>query len=318
MKSCIYIGTVGTGVWSSTDFGGSWNPAFGGKNLVDRVWSFSWHPKDPDVVWGGTDRGIVRQDASGAVHEIASPFSDRQVWAMVQSPHNPKLMLAGTRPGAIFRTQDGGLTWEDLSVDIAQECHIGMTRITRIRFDPMDEATYWVAVEVDAVHVTRDHGKSWEKLENGFEFPDIHDLAICNEHGSRKLLAATALGLYSSKNDGQTWEWQKLDTPWQYTRGLELASNANGSCFLGVGDGPPGTTGRLLRSRDWGLSWERSNIPQPTNSTMWNIAVNVADPSLVYASTIKGQVFRSSDSGASWVRLEREFTDTRTLLWHPV
>lgn len=316
MNSCVYVGTVGSGIWSSIDLGESWSPTFGGAEHVDGAWSLSWHPDCPEVVWAGTAAGIVRQEG-GKLRRVASPFDNRQVWALAQSSQDPDLMLAGTRPGAIFKTQDGGLSWEDLSVNVAQECVIGMTRITRIRFDPIDEGTYWIAVEVDGVHVTRDHGRNWQRLVNGFEFPDIHDLAIVNDGGVRKLLAATAVGLYISNDDGQSWERQDLDSPWQYTRGLELGTDNCGTVFLGNGDGPPGSSGRLLRSDDMGESWTDSNVPGLTNSTMWNIAVNVKNPSLVFASTILGQVYRSSDCGASWMQTSSEFEQIRSLLWHP-
>ena len=36
----------------------------------------------------------------------------------------------------------------------------------------------------------QERGESWDKLDNGFKFPDIHDIAILNDNG-RKLLAAT-------------------------------------------------------------------------------------------------------------------------------
>lgn len=48
----------------------------------------------------------------------------------------------------------------------------------------------WVSDEIDAIHRSRDGGESWDKLDNGFKFPDIHDIAILNDNG-RKLLAAT-------------------------------------------------------------------------------------------------------------------------------
>ncbi len=318
MKSVVHAGTIGWGVWSSADCGESWQPAFRGLNMECRAWTLSWHPAEPGVLWAGTDMGILRQSEDGSATHIRSPADGKRVWALAQSPHDPQILLAGTHPGALYKTDDGGLTWAELPTLIAEECLIGKPRVTRIRFDPIDEGTYWVSVEIDAVHVSRDHGESWRKLDNGFEFPDIHDLVVFEQDSNRRLLAATALGLYSSEDEGESWHWHELDSPWQYTRGIELKSSLDGTVFLGNGNGPPGSKGRLLKSDDWGETWEGAKLPATTNSTVWSIATNSADPDLVYACTNLGQMFRSSDGGSSWNKLPREFGEIRCMLWHPM
>ena len=304
MSARVYVGTVGSGVWSSDDLGETWDSHFNGNSSVNRVWSLCWHHGEPNVVWAGTERGLARKSGDSSAQLVSSPFSDRQVWAIGQSPSDYKTMYVGTRPGCIYRTIDAGSSWEELSVGIATECDI-------------EEGTVWASVEIDAVHVTHDFGENWQKLDNGFKFPDIHDLVVAVEDGKRKLLAATAVGLYCSSDEGQSWEWKRLDSPWQYTRGIELKANGNGTVFLGNGDGPPGSTGRLLRSEDMGCSWVEADLSNPTNSTLWNIATNKSNPDLLFASTILGQVFRSTDGGFRWIKLPREFNEIRSLIWHP-
>lgn len=318
MGSRVYVGTIGSGVWSSDDLGENWKSCFNEDNSIKRVWSLCWHVNEPDVVWAGTEQGLAQLISGEATNRVSSPFSDQQVWAIAQSAADHKTMFVGTRPGSIYRTTDGGNSWDELPVGIATECDIGLTRVTRIRVDPLVEGTVWVSVEIDAVHVSHDNGESWDKLDNGFKFPDIHDMVIVVEEGKRKLLAATAVGLYCSSSDGQGWEWNILDSPWQYTRGMELKADGNGTVFLGNGDGPPGTTGRLLRSDDWGCNWETADLGSPTNSTVWNIATNRSNPDLLFASTILGQVYRSTDGGIHWTKLPREFNEIRSLTWHPV
>ncbi|MCY3883828.1 MAG: YCF48-related protein [Gammaproteobacteria bacterium] len=318
MGSRVYVGTVGSGVWSSNDLGETWESSFSGFDSTKGVWSMAWHDAEPETVFVGTEQGLVRHLQDGSVHRVASPFDERQVWALAQSSKDCKTMYVGTRPGGIFRSCNGGDSWDELPVGISQECQIGKTRVTRIRIDPLDEGTVWVSVEIDAVHVSHDHGDSWEKLENGFKFPDIHDMVAMVEEGNRKLLAATAVGLYSSSDGGQNWEWNELDSPWQYTRGMELKAGSNGTVFLGNGDGPPGTTGRLLRSDNFGCSWKIAELDGATNSTVWNIAANESNPNLLFSSTILGQVFRSTDGGMHWTKIPREFSEIRSLLWHPI
>ena len=56
-------------------------------------------------------------------------------------------------------------------------------------------------------------------------------------------------------------------------------------------------------------------MPGRANGTVWTFAVHPADPSLVYAAGVNGQVYRSTDGGASWEKLQREFGEIRALAW---
>ena len=71
----------------------------------------------------------------------------------------------------------------------------------------------------------------------------------------------------------------------------------------------------LLRSRDYGETWENAKLPTPVNSTIWWIATNRADPGLIFCHTIMGQIFRSKDGGETWEKLERELGEIRMIAW---
>jgi photosystem II stability/assembly factor-like uncharacterized protein len=119
-----------------------------------------------------------------------------------------------------------------------------------------------------------------------------------------------------SRDDGDSWTHLPLDSPWQYCRGI--VARADGKVlFLTNGNGPPGSTGRLLRSRDDGVTWEDAGLPGELNSTPWCVATNAADPMLVFAVTNLGQLFRSDNGGETWRKLQREFGEVRSLLWRP-
>ncbi|MYD42936.1 MAG: hypothetical protein F4W90_03480 [Gammaproteobacteria bacterium] len=317
MSVSVYAGTVGWGVWRSDDLGESWRFAFEGLPVEMRTWSMSSHPQEPGVVWAGTDIGLLRQDADGRGHRVASPADGKQIWSVTQAVDDPKEIYIGTNPGAIYRSLNEGDSWDQLPIDLVEECPIGKPRITRIRFDPLDSDTIWASAEIDAVHRSRDRGETWERSEEGFRFPDIHDIAIAAVDAKRKLLTATALGLYESFDDAATWTWRELDSPWQYTRGIKPKADLDGTVFLCNGNGPPGSTGRLLRSRDWGATWEDCELPGNVNSTPWMVADNSADPNLLFCCTNLGQMYRSQDGGEDWTKLDREFGEIRTMLWHP-
>ena len=87
--------------------------------------------------------------------------------------------------------------------------------------------------------------------------------------------------------------------------------------WLTNGNGPPGSTGRLLVSRDWGRSFRDARLPGEINSTPWCVAADAADPNLLFVLTNLGQAFRSEDGGLTWSKLEREFGEVRCALWRP-
>src|SRR5262249_31704478 len=90
--------------------------------------------------------------------------------------------------------------------------------------------------------------------------------------------------------------------------------------FMGNGDGPPGSMGLVARSIDGGNTWKVARMQgraSRANSTVWNFAVHPANPHLIYATSVSGELFRSRDSGETWGKLAREFGEIRALTWAP-
>ena len=215
------------------------------------------------------------------------------------------------------RLDTGGASWRELAVGFAEQCvFIGQPRVTQVLFDPVQPETIWAGVEIDGVHRSADGGESWRKVSDGLVSEDIHGLAVV-ENGAHTLFATTNKGLHASADMGESWRHQKLDSPWQYTRAIQPRADGAGTLFLANGNGPPGSTGRLLRSRDFGATWQDSGLPGTLNSTPWCVATNPADADLVFVCTNLGQLFRSTDGGEGWTKLAREFGEVRALLWQP-
>jgi photosystem II stability/assembly factor-like uncharacterized protein len=318
----LYVGTAGTSTWFSRDLGETWvRPnSKSGLYLESRVWTLAAHPALPDQLLAGTDLGLYRwSEAEQRWTHLPSPMDGRCIWALAHRPDNPDVILAGTRPAALFRSDDGGKSWRQLEsarMSPFAEINAGPTRVTQILFDPVDRETVWATVEVDAIYRSRDGGETWSRVEKGLVSGDVHGIAVVPGH-AKHLFCTTNKGLHRSDDDGETWRFEELDSPWQYTRAI--TPRADGEVlFLTNGNGPPGSTGRLLRSRDGGESWEDSGLPGRLNSTPWAVATHPADPRLLFACSNLGQLFRSTDGGESWVKLERELGEVRSILWRPL
>lgn len=321
-----YAASVGHSVWFSHDLGETWNRAFtptGGVYNESRAWCLATHPAHPGEVLAGTDLGVYRwtPEDDRWVH-LPSPMDGLHILQLGQSPHDPDVIYAGTRPAGLWRTGDGGQTWVRCDMGNDVECDfINTPRVTSIHVDEVKPDTVWATIEIDGVWVSEDAGGTWEKRIDGLKSPDTHNLVFFDDEGGeggRTIFCSTEEGLHRSRDEGRTWQWIEVpDAPWPYFRCIAKRPDDSGVMFLSVGDKPSGERGLLFRSRDRGETWARVELPAEPNTTIWWIATNPADPMLLFFCTIFGQIFRSTDGGESWEKMHRELGELRMIAWAP-
>ena len=313
----LYIGTIGQGLFRSTDSGQSFVRASDGMFVECHVRALAGHPKDPGTIYLGSEQGLFRTtNGADSWMRVESPLNGLQIWSILLLPHAPDTILVGTCPSRLFRSEDAGRTWTEPSVKMVQECpRIMHTRVTTLLADPTDRQAVWAGVEIDGLFRSQDAGSTWRPVGRGLSSRDIHALMI---HPGR-MLAATNNDLNLSTDGGETWQPLRVgqSLPWSYCRTLSQPLGRPDEVLLGIGDAPPGSAGLVARSTDAGQTWQAARMPGKANSTIWNFAVHAADARLVYASSVSGELYRSTDAGASWEKLAREFGEIRALAWTP-
>ena len=139
------------------------------------------------------------------------------------------------------------------------------------------------------------------------------------EDGSRTILCSTEDGVHRSDDNGETWTQLKIkEAKWDYFRSLKQPAENSDTVIASVGDKPSGEAGNLLISRDFGETWSLCELSHPANSTFWSIGTNAADTDLLFVATIFGQIFKSTDGGESWQKMNRELGEIRMITWAPV
>src|ERR1700685_2817651 len=136
-----YAGAASGGIFKSTDGGVHWEPLFDGQS-VSSIGSWAIAPSDPNTVWAGTGetfirshisvgQGIFKSGDAGKTWSLMGLEKTGRIGRVLIDPHNPDTVFAcalghayGPQPErGVFRTRDGGRTWEQvLKVDENTGC----------------------------------------------------------------------------------------------------------------------------------------------------------------------------------------------------
>jgi photosystem II stability/assembly factor-like uncharacterized protein len=189
----------GAGMFKSTNGGKSWTEASEG---IYWVWDLVMDATDTSHLIAGATLGVFEStDAADSWHPLGLSRSIRSV---AMDPSDPSIIYAGTWAGdvggAVFRTTDGGRTWEQvLRVDGAS------LDVNDIAIDPVTPEVLYAAVDGSGlVYGSSDGGDTWTQVGGGVVAGAVNDLAIVpDDH--RVIYAGTSTGVYVSHDAGETW-----------------------------------------------------------------------------------------------------------------
>ncbi|MGZ5090785.1 MAG: WD40/YVTN/BNR-like repeat-containing protein [Burkholderiales bacterium] len=299
-------------------------------------------PRDPDVIFVGTQDGPYRS-TDGGNHWERLGFPDRGavVWSLTIHPTRPHTMYAGTSPVALYRSEDSGDTWRKLpQAKSPAHCEkAGFdTRTVRITVDPSRPDDIYVALEVSGVIRSSDAGETWTDVSASLiklaEQPhlkssvgsrscgdsegmlDSHAIAVSSAAPGTAFLAIR-MGLFRSDDRGASWYDTNIGrfSPRTYCRDVIVSPHDARVMYACLSPAAFSNDGSLYRSDDLAQTWRRIDHGIKADSTLMAVAVHPSDPARVYCVSRGGQVFGTEDSGASWqeYRLPESVRDAYTI-----
>jgi len=130
------------------------------------------------------------------------------VQAVEIHPLDDDIIYAGTRSSGVYKSVDGGISWQPASSGITD------ANIQQIIIDPQAPDTVYVSVSSSGVFKTEDGGEIWRWLDtNSMDHTgpswEISYLAM-NPSDPAHLVYTDGITISESRNQGETWERLKI------------------------------------------------------------------------------------------------------------
>ncbi len=248
-------------------------------------------PEDPNIIYAESQHGgLVRYDRKSGEQTFLQPQPGRGEPALrwnwdsplIISPHShTRLYFAANR---LFRSDDRGNTWSAVSPDLTQQIDRRKLKvmgkvwsadtvaynnstsfygnIVALNESPLQEGLIYVGTDDGLLQISEDGGGGWRKTDR---FPGIPENTYVSD-------------VEASTTDANV---------------VYMAFNNHK-----MGDFKP----YLLRSTDRGKTWTSIAGDLPERGSVWTVAQDHVNPSLLFAGTEFGLYF-TIDGGKKWIQL---------------
>ena len=239
------------------------------RTVEDEVWSFAADPRLPGRLYLGVSPALLyRSDDGGrswtpcdSVRRIPGyerwtfppPPHLPHVRSVVPDPRTPGAVYIGAEEGGVYRSPDGGETWESLNEGLYWDVHA-------VAVTPDGGTLY--ATTGSGFHRGEDAGARWQRSMEGMDRTYTVALAVDPDRPSRVYVAAAAgpppawrnganAALYRSDDAGRSWRRLAAGLPERFDAMVSaLAAAPGGRLYAAAGT-------ELFASGDGGEAWSR-------------------------------------------------------------
>jgi len=328
-------------------------PHFGGWEIYHMKGS----PADPNRLYASQTTGwfgqiIQRSDNGGQTWEAVGnefnyegtpgthqwydgtphPWEFKRVWHLEPSHTDPDTVYAGVEDAALFKSTDGGGTWQELpglrghGTGPQWQPGAGGLCLHTILLDKNNPGRIYIAISAAGTFRSDDDGKTWKPITRGLKsefLPEpeaeighcVHRIAL---HPSRPdvLFMQKHWDVMRSDDAGESWYEVSDNLPSDFGFVVDVHAHEPDTIYVipiksDSEHFPPEGKLRVYRSRTGGNEWEALTNGLPQKDCYVNIlrdamTVDSLDPCGVYFGTTGGQVYMSADAGDNWSPIVRD------------
>ena len=324
-ENVYYFGAAAGGVWKTTDGGLNWKPIFDKtKGASASIGAIAVSESDPNVIYVGTGEACIRGNVVGG-NGVYKSIDAGKTWRFVGlgdthaigrvavNPKNPDIAFVAAlghpfgdnEERGIFRTQDGGKSWQKVLYRDAKTGGIDIV------FDPSNSNTLFAALwqvrrtpwslesggPGSGLFRSIDGGTTWKELK-GHGLPESIlgriGVSVSGANPNRVYAAIEAEkgGIYRSDDGGDSWQLMTGDhrftqRAWYYMHIFADPKSEDTVYILNTG---------VYRSHDGGKTFNRLRAPHGDNHGLW---INPEDPKRLINGNDGGATV-SIDGGETW------------------
>ncbi|MGC1373006.1 MAG: hypothetical protein WA824_12790, partial [Candidatus Sulfotelmatobacter sp.] len=332
-NNVFYFGSTAGGVWKTTDAGLNWKPIFDKmKDASPAIGAIGVSESDPNVIYVGTGEACIRGNVVGG-NGVYKSIDAGKTWKFVGladthaigrlavNPKNPDIAFVAAlghpfgdnEERGIFRTQDGGKTWQKVLYKDAKSGGIDVV------FDPTNSNILFAALwqvrrtpwSLDSggpgsgLYRSIDGGTTWKELK-GHGLPEGVKGRIgvtvsgANPNRVYAVIEAEKGGIFRSDDGGDSWQLMTGDhrftqRAWYYSHIFADPKSEDTVYILNTG---------VYRSNDGGKTFNRVRAPHGDNHALW---IDPNNPKRMINGNDGGATV-SIDGGATWTTLYNQPT----------
>ena len=320
----FYMGTVGGGVWKTTDAGHTWLPMTDGQISVGPVGAVEVSQSNPKVIYAGTGsskirsnisigRGIYESVDAGKTWTFMGLRDVGQIATIRVDPGNPDVVFVAAsgnpfvpnKERGLYRSNDGGKTWKQVlflsdklgAADVELQPGHPNVVFASMWYGQRKPWTIISGSDDGGIYKSTDGGDTWKKLDSGLPNKLVGRINVAISAAAPDRIyalieAKPGSGLYRSDDAGATWKLvngqDKLTTrPFYYST---LGVDPNNADVIYVGDE------RWMKSTDAGKNFATMRTPHGDNHDVW---INPKNSQYMIQAN-DGGANVSLDGGVSW------------------